>query len=39
MTARQFIGVTGQVLMNNKAIRVPSYGNTNDLNLQNKLKK
>ncbi|KAL3073194.1 hypothetical protein niasHT_035470 [Heterodera trifolii] len=25
MTARQFIGVTGQVLMNNKAIRVPSY--------------
>jgi hypothetical protein len=25
MTARQFIGVTGQVLINNKAIRVPSY--------------
>uniref|UniRef100_A0A1I8B6F9 ANF_receptor domain-containing protein n=1 Tax=Meloidogyne hapla TaxID=6305 RepID=A0A1I8B6F9_MELHA len=25
MTARQFIGVTGQVLVNNKAIRVPSY--------------
>ncbi|KAI3412113.1 Receptor-type guanylate cyclase gcy-9 [Globodera pallida] len=25
MTARQFIGATGQVLMNNKAIRVPSY--------------
>ncbi|CAJ0946898.1 unnamed protein product, partial [Mesorhabditis belari] len=25
MTNRQFVGVTGQVLMNNKAIRVPSY--------------
>lgn len=25
MTARQFIGATGQVLMNNKAVRVPSY--------------
>ncbi|KAL3101133.1 hypothetical protein niasHS_001593 [Heterodera schachtii] len=25
MTGRQFIGATGQVLMNNKAIRVPSY--------------
>ncbi|GMR47297.1 hypothetical protein PMAYCL1PPCAC_17492, partial [Pristionchus mayeri] len=25
MTNRQFIGTTGQVLMNNKAIRVPSY--------------
>ncbi|KAE9415626.1 hypothetical protein Angca_007637, partial [Angiostrongylus cantonensis] len=25
MTNRQFIGVTGQVLMNHKAIRVPSY--------------
>ncbi|KAK6766572.1 hypothetical protein RB195_026075 [Necator americanus] len=25
MTNRQFIGATGQVLMNNKAIRVPSY--------------
>lgn len=25
MAARQFIGATGQVLMNNKAIRVPSY--------------
>ncbi|KAI1709792.1 adenylate and guanylate cyclase catalytic domain-containing protein [Ditylenchus destructor] len=25
MTARQFIGSTGQVLMNNKAVRVPSY--------------
>lgn len=25
MTNRQFVGATGQVLMNNKAIRVPSY--------------
>lgn len=25
MTARQFIGTTGQVLMNKKAVRVPSY--------------
>ncbi|KAH7716097.1 guanylate cyclase [Aphelenchoides avenae] len=25
MTARQFVGVTGQVLMNNKGVRVPSY--------------
>uniref|UniRef100_A0AC34Q670 Guanylate cyclase n=1 Tax=Panagrolaimus sp. JU765 TaxID=591449 RepID=A0AC34Q670_9BILA len=25
MTGRQFIGSTGQVLMNNKAVRVPSY--------------
>ncbi|KAH7698120.1 guanylate cyclase, partial [Aphelenchoides avenae] len=25
MTSRQFIGATGQVLMNNKAVRVPSY--------------
>nr|CAD2184540.1 unnamed protein product [Meloidogyne enterolobii] len=25
MTARQFLGSTGQVLMNNKAVRVPSY--------------
>ncbi|KAI1704079.1 adenylate and guanylate cyclase catalytic domain-containing protein [Ditylenchus destructor] len=25
MTGRQFIGATGQVLMNNKAVRVPSY--------------
>lgn len=25
MTGRQFIGTTGQVLMNNKAVRVPSY--------------
>jgi hypothetical protein len=25
MINRQFIGVTGQVLMNNKAVRVPSY--------------
>jgi hypothetical protein len=25
MTARQFIGATGQVLMNSKGIRVPSY--------------
>lgn len=25
MTSRQFIGATGQVLMNNKGVRVPSY--------------
>lgn len=25
MADRQFIGATGQVLMNNKAVRVPSY--------------
>ncbi|KAF1747315.1 hypothetical protein GCK72_023777 [Caenorhabditis remanei] len=32
MTNRQFIGMTGQVLMNNKAIRVPSYATYHAIN-------
>jgi len=37
MSARQFIGSTGQVLMNNKAIRVPSYATYHTKNGKNNI--